>query len=49
MIPSPVDINQATFKQNIYTESDNPEYILICNTHSRTPVSIREVITLDCN
>lgn len=49
VIPPPVDIKQAIFKPNIYTESDNPDYILICNTHSGTWVSIREVKTLDCN
>lgn len=49
MTPSPVDINQAIFKLDIYAESDNPEYILICNTHSGTWVSIREVNAFDCN
>ena len=49
VIPSPVDINQVIFKPDIYTESDNTEYILVCNTHSGTWLSIREVNTLDCN
>lgn len=49
MTPSPVHINQATFKLDIYAESDNPEYILICNNHSETWVTIKEVNAFDCN
>lgn len=49
MTSSPEDINQATFKLDIYAESDNPDYILICNTHSETWVTIKEVNAFDYN
>lgn len=48
MIVPPVDINQLIFTRDIHRESDNPEYILICNTHSGTWL-LGKFNVLDCN
>lgn len=43
-------INQLIFRTDIYRESDNAEYILICNIHSGTVREVNiEVNIVDCN